>query len=188
MERAITIRRETPADQTAIYVVNATAFGRRYEPDIVDKLRANGNLLLSFVAEAEGIVVGHVAFSPATVTLPSHTFEALACGPVAVLPEFQRHGVGTQMLKHALAACADGTASLAGYELVFLLGHPTYYPRFGFKPATPLGVRWEGNSFEDGVCEPFMVKELHEGALARAIGAERGVMAFGPEFLGDTHD
>lgn len=184
MERTITIRRETPDDATPIYVVNSVAFGRRLEADIVDKLRENHNLVLSFVAETDGIVVGAVAFSPATITLPSRTFEALACGPVAVLPEFQRQGIGIHMLQQAMSVCADLAASGAGHELIFLLGHPTYYPRVGFKPATPLGVRWEGNSFEDGVCEPFMVKELREGALARAIGTERGVMAFGPEFGG----
>jgi putative acetyltransferase len=179
LERTVTIRRETPDDATPIYVVNSVAFGRRLEADIVDKLRESGNLLLSFVAETDGIVVGAVAFSPARITLPSRTFEALACGPVAVLPEFQRQGIGIYMLQQAMSACAD-----LGHELIFLLGHPTYYPRVGFKPVTPLGVRWENNSFDDGICEPFMVKELREGALARGIGTERGVMAFGPEFGG----
>lgn len=175
MERAIKIRRETPADQTAIYVVNATAFGRRLEADIVDQLRENGNLLRSYVAEVEGIVAGHVAFSPARIITPTRTFEALACGPVAVLPDFQRQGVGVAMLQHALADCAKD------YDLVFLLGHPTYYPRVGFVPAKPLGVRWAEDT-SDGICEPFMVKELRAGALAKALNGEQGVMAFGPEF------
>ncbi|NJM41885.1 MAG: hypothetical protein HC853_14585 [Anaerolineae bacterium] len=88
----------------------------------------------------------------------------------------QRRGIGTQLIQHSFEAC-----KALGHDLIFLLGHPTYYPRLGFKPAKPLGVRWVGDSGE-GDCKPFMVRELHAGSLAHHLNGQRGVFRFAKEF------
>jgi putative acetyltransferase len=174
------IRKEHLRDQSQIYGVNALAFGREAEADLVDALRANGKLVLSLVAEVDECVVAHVAFSPAVIELPHAKLDVLALGPVAVLPQHQRRGIGTQLIQHGFEACK---VLGHGLSLIFLLGHPTYYPRLGFKPAKLLGVRWVGDSGE-GDCEPFMVYELRAGALAHHLNGQRGVFRFAKEFDG----
>jgi putative acetyltransferase len=164
------IRLEQPNDIAAIHAVNAAAFGRAGEAELVDALRANGHLTLSLVAERAGEVVGHVAFSPATVTSLSGDWMALALGPLAVLPAHQRSGVGSALMRAGLAACLG-----MGHDVVFLLGHATYYPRFGFAPSKPKGVWWADRP-DDAL--HFMVAELRPNALAGRTGA----MRFAPEF------
>ena len=93
-----------------------------------------------------------------------------ALGPMAVLPTWQKRGVGSQLVRAGLEICRA-----AGYDLVIVLGHTTYYPRFGFQPAPPLGIRWE-----HGADSHFMVMELRPGALAGASG----VVRYRPEFDG----
>jgi putative acetyltransferase len=166
----ITIRPETPTDIEAIHHVNAAAFNEALEADLVDALRANGHLTLSLVAERDGEIVGHIAFSPATVSSPDGDWNALALGPLAVLPSHQRTGAGSALVHAGLAACLE-----IGHAVVFLLGHPTYYPRFGFAPSQPKGVWW-ANRPDDALY--FMVAELRPNALAGRTGA----MRFSPEF------
>jgi putative acetyltransferase len=176
MKDEIKIRGEQERDVEVIRRVHETAFGREAEAQIVDALRANGRLVLSLVAEVEGAVVAHVALSPATVQLPTRVVETLALGPVAVLPGFQRRGIGAGLIQESFDECRK-----LGHTLIFLLGHPSYYPRLGFGPAKPLGVRWSGDA-GDGVCEPFMVKELSDGALLDQLQGQHGVFTFGKEF------
>lgn len=164
------VRTEQPEDITAIHAVNAAAFGRAVEANLVDALRAHGHLALSLVAERGGEVVGHIAFSPATIASPEGDWAALALGPLAVLPAHQRSGVGSALVRAGLAACLA-----LGHDVVFLLGHATYYPRFGFTPSQPCGVWWAARPAE---IEHFMVAELRPGALVGRIGA----MRFAPEF------
>jgi putative acetyltransferase len=164
------IRPEGPEDQLAIHAVNAAAFGRAAEADLVDALRANGHLALSLVAERDDEVIGHVAFSPATITSPDGDWTALALGPLAVLSAHQHSGAGSALVRAGLAACLA-----MGHDVVFLLGHETYYPRFGFAPSQPKGVWWAQHPDE---ATHFMVAELHPGALAGRTGA----MRFAPEF------
>jgi putative acetyltransferase len=169
----IHVRPETPDDIVAIFAVNAAAFGREAEARLVDALRANGHLTLSLVAEVDGNVVGHIAFSPATVTspnAPNGNWTAPALGPLAVLPTHQRTGVGTALVRAGQAACLA-----MGHTVIFLLGHDTYYPRFGFAPSRPKGVWWAVAPDEES---HFMVAELHPAALAGRTGA----MRFSPEF------
>jgi putative acetyltransferase len=164
------IRPEIPADITAIHAVNAAAFGRAAEADLVDALRANSHLALSLVAERDGQIVGHIAFSPATIASPNGDWTALALGPLAVSLAHQRRGVGSALARAGLAACLE-----MGQDVVFLLGHETYYPRFGFVPSQPKGVCWADHPDE---ATHFMVAELRPGALAGRTGA----MRFTPEF------
>jgi len=163
------IRPETPRDLDAIRHVNEQAFGEKAEADIVEKLRGRGALTLSLVAVRRGEVKGHIAFSPVVVESEGSSFEALALAPMAVLPAYQRQGVGGQLVRAGLEECRN-----LGQEIVVVLGHPTYYPRFGFAPAGPKGIGCEFEVPE----EAFMVLELRKGALA----GRGGVVKFQPEF------
>lgn len=133
---SLDFRRELPADLAATREVEAAAFARPGEAALVDALRAAGALLLSGVAEVGGKIVGHIAFSPVNIDGDSENFDAIALAPVAVHPAWQRNGVGSALIRWSLDACRR-----AGHELVIVLGHSEYYPRFGFVPAMPLGVR-----------------------------------------------
>ena len=165
------IREERAADAAAIRLVNRLAFGREDEGALVDALRESGAVICSLVAEDEGQVAGHVLYSPATLSDGGDECVVAALGPVAVLPDRQRCGIGDALIRAGLDVCRE-----QGYRLVIVLGHPTYYPRFGFRPSRPLGIRWEHDAPEAA----FMVMELRPGALAGA----RGVVRYQPEFDG----
>lgn len=165
------IRLENMADIETIRVVNRLAFGRDDEGGLVDALRVKGKVICSLVAEEEGAVVGHVLFSPATLTDGEDVMPMAGLGPVAVLPAYQRRGIGDALIRAGLAHCRE-----QGYGAAVVLGHPDYYPRFGFRPSRPLGIRWEHDAPE----EAFMVMELEPGAL----DGRRGVIRYQPEFDG----
>jgi len=163
----ITIRQEKPEDVAAIYTVNEQAFGQAAEAELVDKLRANGKVTLSLVAVQDGEIVGHILFSPMTIESGEQTFAAVGLGPMAVRPEFQKQGIGSQLIARGLEQCRAH-----GHACVIVLGHPEYYPRFGFVPASRYGIRCE----YDVPDEVFMALELRDGAL----GA--GLAKYQPEF------
>jgi len=156
-------------DFSAIHHINTAAFGRPNEADLVDALRQNNALTISLVAVQDGRLVGHVALSPVTITSSTATIEALGLAPMAVLPAYQHRGIGSQLVEAGLNACHQTPCGL-----VVVLGHPHYYPRFGFAPAKPMGIVWEHDAPE----EAFMVKEIQEGVLAQT----RGVVKYRPEF------
>ena len=165
------IRLERPGDATAVRSVNEQAFGQPDEADLVDALRASGATFLSLVAESDGETIGHILFSPVTLQGEGGAFNAVGLGPLAVLPEHQGCGIGSQLVEAGLEACRQ-----AGNHVVFVLGHREYYPRFGFVPTRPLGIRCEFDVPE----EAFMVTELSEGALA----GRTGIVKYRPEFAG----
>jgi putative acetyltransferase len=165
----LTLRGETPADIPAIHHIHTAAFGRSSEADLVDALRQNNALTISLVAILAGRLVGHIAFSPVTITSSTATIEALGLAPMAVLPAYQRRGIGSQLVEVGLTTCHR-----TPYGVVVVLGHPHYYPRFGFVPAKPLGIVWENDTPDDA----FMVKEIQEGALPQT----QGVVQYRPEF------
>lgn len=156
MDTKASIRKETPEDITVIRQVNEQAFGRAGEADIVDALRRRGVVTLSLVAEQDGQIVGHILFSPVTVQSGKSSFKAVALGPMAVLPSHQRLGIGSQLVRAGLEECKK-----MGQFIVIVLGHPGFYPRFGFKPSRPFGIRLEKKVPD----EAFMLVELTEGAL-----------------------
>lgn len=153
------IRREEPGDQGAVFELNQAAFASAGESRLVETLRGVAHVI-SLVAEDDGQVVGHILFSPVTVTgLPDRRVMALA--PMAVSPAHQRRGVGTALVHAGLAACGED-----GADGVVLVGHPSFYPRFGFGPASTMGLSCE---FE--VPDPvFMALELRPDGLRGASG------------------
>jgi putative acetyltransferase len=165
----LTIRYEQPEDHMAIHAVHTAAFGRPHEGNLVDALRRAEVLIISFIAVQDGRIVGHIAFSPVMVTSNTTTIEVLGLGPLAVLPAYQRHGIGTQLVSVGLAACRA-----TPYGVVVVLGHSHYYPRFGFITAQHYGIVWE----HDVPAGAFMVQELKAGAL----GQIQGVARYRPEF------
>lgn len=165
----IEVRDEEPDDVAAIRAVNRQAFGRDLEGDIVDALRANGAALVSLVAVADARVVGHIMFSPLDV---GETTGA-GLGPMAVRPDRQRQGVGSRLVEAGLERLRD-----AGCPFVVVLGHPAFYPRFGFQPAGALGIRcqWEAPA------EAFMVAHLN----SEVAGTLKGLARYRPEFTTTT--
>jgi putative acetyltransferase len=130
----IGVRLELPEDRAAIRRVHEAAFGQPDEADLVDALREGGDLVpeLCLVAERDGAVVGHIAFSRARLEGGE---AVLALAPVGVLPEHHGEGAGSALNRAALERAAE-----TSFPLVVVLGHAGYYPRFGFEPARPLGV------------------------------------------------
>lgn len=165
----IIIRPETPDDISAIYQVNQLAFDRENEARLVDTLRSNGAVTLSLVAQMDDKIVGHILFSPVTVANGDHQWNAVALGPMAVLPAFHKQGIGSALIRTGLKELKT-----AGHDIVIVLGHPQYYPRFGFKPSKPFGINWEVNVPE----EVFMVAELRENAL----NGKSGIVRYHPSF------
>jgi putative acetyltransferase len=165
------IRGEIEGDFEAIRRVNREAFGRPDEGRLVDAIRARGGIICSLVAEEEGQIAGHVLFTPVTLDTGYGEVTGAGLGPVAVLPGYQRQGIGTGLIEAGLSICRE-----AGYGFVVVLGHASYYPRFGFRPSRPLGIRWEHDAPE----EAFMVMELRPGALSGVSG----IVRYLPEFAG----
>jgi putative acetyltransferase len=168
---AVVVRDERAEDREAVHRVNALAFGQRAEADLVDALRAAGAAIVSKVAVLDGEIVGHVLLSPVTIAAPGGEREALGLAPVGVLPRCQRQGIGSTLVRRALDECRQ-----RGVGLVVVLGHPAFYPRFGFTPAAPFGLCYD----ERAPSGAFMVAELQPGALRGASG----VVRYRPEFAG----
>jgi putative acetyltransferase len=130
----IDIREESGNDLAAIRDVNKRAFDQDQEANIVDALRLNGAALLSLVATIHGQVVGHIMYSPATVG----DVTGAALGPMAVLPQYQRQGIGSKLVEAGNQRLTD-----AETPFIIVLGHADYYPRFGFKRASTLAMKCE---------------------------------------------
>lgn len=131
----VVVREERPEDNESVREVNQLAFGSPTEANLVEELRRRGAVVLSLVAESDAQVTGHILFSPVVVHSPDFRGSALGLGPMAVLPHYQRRGVGSLLVREGLRRC-----KAAGYSLVVVLGHPEYYPKFGFRPGHELGL------------------------------------------------
>ncbi len=171
MSNDVSIRLERSGDEAAIYEVNRLAFNGEGEPKLVDAIRASDGFIpdLSLVAEQDGQIVGHVLFSRAAIRTESRDIPVLVLAPIAVVPELQNQGIGSKLIQAGLERARE-----LDEKIVLLVGHPWYYPRFGFKPARPLGIDYPTPIRE----EVFMVLELTPGALEGI----RGTVAFPPTF------
>jgi putative acetyltransferase len=145
------IRREEERDQAGVFRVNELAFGRPGEAQLVDALRKGAQPTISLVAEQASQVVGHIFFSPVTIEAAGGVSMAIGLAPMAVLPDWQRQGIGSQLVRAGLEACQR-----LGQNVVVVLGHPEFYPKFGFVPAAHFGLRCEYPVPDD----VFMVAEL----------------------------
>ncbi len=119
----ISIRPENAQDIAAIHEVNTAAFGRPGEADLVDALRVQGQIVLSLVAVQDEQIVGHILFSPVVIVNDDKEFLAIGLGPMAVLPQHQGHGIGSQLVQHGV-----DMLRAKGHEVVVVLGHPRFYP------------------------------------------------------------
>jgi putative acetyltransferase len=162
------IRREEPRDADAVRIVNERAFGQPEEARIVDALRGVADAI-SLVAVIDNDVVGHILFTPVSIDDAAAPLSATGLAPMAVLPEFQRRGIGSALVNAGLDSCRA-----AGYDLAVVLGHPDFYPRFGFVVAADHQLSCEYPAPR----EAFMVIELRPGAFRRA----RGLVRYRPEF------
>ena len=166
----VIVRDETPADRAHVRRVNEAAFGAPQEADLVDALRAEDVATVSLVAEERGEIVGHILFSPVTLEGAGTRPLGLGLAPMAVIPSRQHQGIGSRLAQAGLDRCRA-----LGACFVVVLGHPAYYPRFGFVPASRLGLRCE----YDAPDEAFMAMELVEGALEGLAGLVRYHPTFG---------
>jgi putative acetyltransferase len=162
---ALTIRLEAPADYSAIRDVVTAAFGRAVEADLVDRLRAEGDSVISLVAVESGRIVGHVLFS--RMIAP---FRALGMAPVSVVPDRQRSGIGSRLIRAGLDRAAQDE-----WQGIFVLGEPTFYRRFGFDPALARGFN-----------SPYAGPYLMALALGGAMPAAEGRIEYAPAFAGLT--
>ena len=160
----ITIRPERPEDVSQVRHVNELAFGQSAEADLVDRLRQACTDTLSLVAEDDA-VVGHILFTPVVVESAGRQVLGTGLAPMAVLPDRQRQGIGSQLVRRGLDILRE-----RGCPFVVVVGHPEYYPRFGFEPASRHGLasQWEG--VPDAA---FMVLVMDAHAMARVSGVAK---------------
>ena len=159
------IRDEAAGDASAVRAVNEEAFGSPLEAGIVDALRADCEDRLSLVADEGGAIVGHILFTPVEIGAAEGPIRGYGLAPMAVRTGWQRRGIGSALV-------AEGTRRLrqSGAPFVFVIGHPDYYPRFGFERASRYGVRCQWPDVSDDaamllVLEPSMAPRL--AGLAR---------------------
>ena len=155
------IRHERPDDAVAIRALLEAAFPGPQEAGLVEELRADGDAAIALVAERDGIVIGHVMFSPM-----SGPFRALGLGPVAVAPACQRSGVGGRLIRQGLAEAGE-----AGWQAVFVLGDPAYYRRFGFD-----------TQLAEGFASPYAGPYLMALGLDGPLPVTSGPIDYAPAF------
>lgn len=174
MSDDIRIRSERPGDHDGVLAVNEAAFGQPDEARIVDEICRAGQPLLSLVAEDASGIVGHILFTPVTIETPDAASSATGpwagLAPMAVSPHRQREGIGSALVTAGLEQCRA-----LGIEAVVVLGHPEFYPRFGFRPASTFGLRCEFPVPD----EVFMAIDLVPTALRNRAGLVRYLPCFG---------
>jgi putative acetyltransferase len=162
------IRLERPNDYAMIRAVNKSAFETRAEANLVEVLRKEASPCISLIAEVSETIVGHILFTP--VSLQGHAeLKIMGLGPMAVVPDHQRKGIGSALVNAGLEKCKE-----LGYGAAIVLGHPGYYPRFGFTPSVRYGITCEYEVPE----EVFMVLELLPVYLLGASGVIKYHSAF----------
>lgn len=159
----IRIRQEQEKDFAAIHQLNLAAFENGPEAKLVDKLRRDCDNYVAFVALDGDTVVGHIVFTP--VVLESSQSSGMGLAPMAVLPSHQGDGIGSRLVTHGIKTLKE-----SGCGFVIVLGHPEYYPRFGFALASNYNLRSQWQGVPD---EAFMALVLSDGALPEKGGVAR---------------
>lgn len=165
------LRGERESDYNDIYEINCKAFGGETEAKIVNAVRKTRNYAKGFsiVAFHEEKAVGHAIFTHASIVNKGRRFNCLALGPMAVTPEFQRQGVGKQLVEEGILRAKENN-----FKAIIVLGHKEYYPKFGFTPASAKNI---SNKF-NAPPENFMILEL----LPNALKGISGVAEYAKEF------
>ena len=161
----IVIREEWPEDKRAIRQVVEQAFDQQVEADIVDRLRENCPDILSLVAVQEEQIVGQILFSPANIEGDKKAMQGMGLAPVAVMPERQRQGIGSLLVQKGIKMLKERSC-----PFIIVLGHPEYYPRFGFQRASQHGIRSHWDGIPD---EAFMILILDRSAMKDVSGVAR---------------
>ena len=164
------VRFEKPEDIPFIRSVNEQAFDRLAEARLVDKLRLACADNLSLVADDNGSIVGHIMFTPVQVTDGIQKMQGMGLAPMAVLPSRQRQGIGALLVEYGLQILRE-----KGVPFVIVLGHPEYYPRFGFQAASGCNIRTQWDGVPD---DAFMILVMDHEAMQNVSG----VAAFRDEF------
>jgi putative acetyltransferase len=164
------IRPEQKEDHAAIREVNNLAFKGESEAKLVEAIRASEFFVpdLSLVAVTDE-VIGHILFSIVSIETDQGRVPTLALAPMAVKPDFQNQGIGSALVREGLTKCEE-----LGFEHVVVLGHPNFYPKFGFQPSRSRGIR---SPFQVPD-EVFMVYEMKKGSLDAITGQVRYPPAF----------
>lgn len=165
----LAIRAEEKSDHARVFEIQAAAFGRRNEADLVEMLRTSAHPQISLVAEEQGQILGHIFFSPVEIESSQDSPSVAGLAPVAVDPAHQRRGIGSALIRAGLHGCRE-----LGWQAVFLVGNPAYYSRFGFSLAFPRSFTY-GNPLFDSALQVF---ESHPGVLAGCRGRVRFHAAF----------
>ncbi len=167
----ITVRSENPEDYDQVFKVLSDAFKQDNEGRLVEALRKSPSFVpeLSLVALLNKTIVGHVLFTKVIVKSEIKETEILSLAPVAVLSKYQNQGIGSSLIRKGLEECKR-----LDFGIVNVLGHPNYYPRFGFKPASQYGIKAAFEAPDDA----FMIMELVPGA----VKGVSGVLIYPPEF------
>ena len=168
----VVIRQEKPQDYQQMFDVNARAFETDAEANLVEALRSRVEPMISLVATLAERVVGHTLFTPVKAQSAPDQAVTMALGPVAVEPDLQNKGIGSKLVRAGIAE-----NRVLGVEAIFVLGHPNFYPRFGFQPAAQFGLWYAKEELEPY----FMVLELRHQALASLSGFAE----YRPEFNED---
>jgi len=168
----IIIRQEVKADHTRIKKINDNAFEQENEGTLVNKLREKDLFIpeLSLVAEADEMVVGHILLYPVIINSAHQKHNTLSLGPMAVLPEHQRKGIGGKLINKGLKHAED-----LGFRSVIVVGHPGYYPKFGFTKAS----KWSIKVPFEVPDEVFMALEIVKGELQD----KSGIIEYPAEFM-----
>ncbi|MHC4265625.1 MAG: GNAT family N-acetyltransferase [Planctomycetota bacterium] len=160
----IEIRQEQPEDIPAIRIINELAFGQPQEANIIDNLRENCPDVLSLVAVQEGQIIGHILFSPAVIENDEDQVHGMGLAPMAVIPDYQRKGVGSMLVTAGIEKIKQTSC-----PFIITLGHPEFYPCFGFERASIYGLKsqWEVPD------EAFMVLILDTAVMSDVSGTVR---------------
>jgi len=143
------MREERQEDFEAVRIVNDEAFGQPQEGNVIDKLRKSCLDILSLVAVKDGKTVGHIFFSPVEIPEHQEVKNGVGLAPMAVLPECQGRGVGSMLIREGIRQLES-----KGVPYIIVLGHDTYYPKFGFERASKYGIRCQWDGVPD---EAFMI-------------------------------